>query len=195
MKIFGKKVALRPAVISDRRYIFDIGVKIEILNFLGSFNNSYEKFAEDYNGIYFTGEFNEICGGVMICIEEDPVGFISYGQICFGQNGLKPGVMELDIWMDGERNCGKGLGTDAIVCLSDFLHDMYQINTFFMVPSKMNPRAIKSYRKSGFVETSANEKQKVLESIFISEYLSSLDEDDDYLSDKNCFMVKEYLLF
>jgi diamine N-acetyltransferase len=129
----------------------------------------------------------------MICIGETPIGYISYGQICFGERGLKPGVMELDIWMDGENRCGKGFGTDTIICLTDFLHCKYDINTFFMVPRKKNLRAVKSYEKSGFIKTLADEKQKVLERIFTTEYLKSLNEDDVYLSEGNWFMVKNYV--
>lgn len=193
MKILCQKVILRPAEKKERKLIFDMAMKTEILSFSDSYNNTYEKFIEDYTEDYFSGEFNNICSGVMICIDETPIGFISYGQICFEANGLKQCIMELDIWMNGESKCGKGYGSDAIIGLSDFLYKKHGIKMFIMVPSKKNLRAVKSYEKSGFVKTYKQEKQKILEKIFTIEYLKSLSKNDDYVSENNWFMVKYYV--
>lgn len=149
--IQGKIITLRTAKVEERKLIFDMGMKTNILTYSRSYNSNLEDFLNDYNESYFDDRDSSVCGGMMICLNKISVGFISYGLIDCGENRINPLIMELDVWLDGEECCGKGMGSDAVLTLSDYLHLKYNIHTFIMCPSKTNTRAIRAYEKAGFI--------------------------------------------
>lgn len=150
----------------------------------------FASFAESYYDIHFDDRAPSVCGGMMITLEDEPVGFISYCSASYGKVYLNPGIMEVDIWMNGEENCGKGFGCDAVVTLGDSLHDRYGIHSFFMCPEKSNPRAVRAYEKAGFREIDGYEKQRIINSYYVPEFLK--EEEIDTLNDDYAFMIKEY---
>ena len=192
--IQGKIITLKTASATDRPLIYKMGQSTDILR-----NHFPEKGFADFEAGYHDGYFDScdpsVCGGMMICVDEMPVGFISYGNTSGTVGSVYYpailGVMELDIWLYGEQNCGKGYGTDAVITLSNYLHQTHGIHTVFMCPSRSNPRAIRAYGKAGLIEITGNKKQTLLERIFMPEVLASFDSNSEYLSDESVFMVKE----
>jgi len=79
--------------------------------------------------------------------------------------------MEIDITIRSAKFIGRGLGSQTIILLTDYLHNEYSIKTFIIRPSKLNKRAIRAYEKSGFK--------------IIADYNGSLygDTEEDYYGD------------
>lgn len=193
----GKIINLRIAKLEERELIYEMGLSTDYMKhcFEESFETGFEAFKENYIDSYFDDKESSVRAGMMICLDATPIGFISYSQVsdfCDREWIYHFGTMELDIWMNGELHCGKGYGLDAIVTLTNSLHEKFNINKFMMCPERKNLRAIKAYRKAGFIELTLVKKQKLLLEIFNQQGLSSLKVDDEYLSEEFCFMVKTY---
>ena len=95
--------------------------------------------------------------------------------------------MEIDIWMKGEENCGKGLGNDAMIALTDYLNEAHGIHTCIIVPERSNPRAVRAYEKAGFAEVECNKRQGLLKALYQPEYLVNFIEELDYLNKDHTF--------
>ncbi len=65
---------------------------------------------------------------------------------------LKNGVAIVGIFIGHEEYRGKGYGTDAMKVLIDFIFNQINVNKVQLNVFGFNERAIKSYKKSGFVE-------------------------------------------
>ncbi|MCL1994281.1 MAG: GNAT family N-acetyltransferase [Spirochaetes bacterium] len=72
------------------------------------------------------------------------------GSVSHSYNAAKIENMELDIWLRSKKFLGKGLGSQTLVLLTDYLHREYSIETFIMRPGAKNRRAIRAYEKCGF---------------------------------------------
>jgi len=142
---------------------------------------TFEEFCGDYADYYFTGSAPNDGRGFIILQGEVPVGFVSYSSF-----HLKPGVSELDIWMNAEANCGKGFGTDAIIALGGYLNKILGIRELIMGPSAKNTRAIKSYKKAGFEESDMPMCDYLLDK-YVSLY-----GDGDYGADNTAVLVKRF---
>jgi RimJ/RimL family protein N-acetyltransferase len=193
--IQGELITLRTASTTDRPLIYQMGLSTDTIGHHFS-KRTLAEFEASYHDRYFDNRDSTVCGGMMICVDDTPIGFISYGNTSGTVGGVEYpavfGVMELDIWLYGEQNCGKGYGTDAVVTLAKYLHEMYGTHTVFMCPERNNPRAVRSYEKAGLTEVMGNEKQALLERIFMPEILASFDSNSEYLSIESLFMVKEF---
>lgn len=154
--IKGNKVELVPAELSDRQNIYDWCYHSETTKSHAGPPDypdmpipTYEEFYASDNGgyedYYFTGSRPKDGRGFVIIYSGQPVGFISYCSF-----HLKPCKSELDIWMNSEKHCGKGLGVDAIVSLCAYLNENLGIRELIMRPSHKNERAVKAYMKAGF---------------------------------------------
>ena len=183
--IQGKYITLRTARVNERKLIFDMGIKTNILTYSDTYNKNLESFMMDYEERYFDNRDPSSCGGMMICLKDTIIGFLSYDT-------LRNGIMEIDIWMDGEKHCGKGFGSDAVFTITDYLNQKYNVRTFFMCPSKMNVRAICAYKKAGFRQVSAIEKQSMIQNLFTYDEIQSLKQDTECFSDEFVFMIKLY---
>ena len=86
----------------------------------------------------------------------------------------------------------KGFGSDAVFTITDYLNQKYNVRTFFMCPSKMNVRAICAYKKAGFRQVSAIEKQSMIQNLFTYDEIQSLKQDTECFSDEFVFMIKLY---
>lgn len=190
--IQGKDVTLRMGKLEEQKLIYEMGLSTEYMRgrFALDFPNGFESFAKSYYDIHFDNRAPSVCGGMIISLKGEPIGFISYCSISYGKIYLNPGIMEVDIWMNGEENCGKGLGQDAVITLMDHLHAAYDIRVFFMCPEKSNPRAVRAYEKAGFAEIMGNEKQRMIKAFYAPDFLEQ--EGVGTLSEDYAFMVKEY---
>jgi diamine N-acetyltransferase len=188
--IRGKLVSLRAARLDERKLIYDMGLSTDSMN--GCFYDigGYAAFTADYGDIYYEGKAPSVCGGFVVLCGDTPVGFISYSSADGGTTYLKNGCREIDIWLYGEANCGKGYGTDAIKTLTDWLNENHGIHTFFMCPEKKNLRAVRAYGKAGFRVIGDADKRGYIERIYDAEYLAQGEIEE--ISDNHEFMVKEY---
>jgi diamine N-acetyltransferase len=106
------------------------------------------EFAADYVNAYFEG--TRPYSGRMFVISSggDEIGCVSHGPI-----NLLNDVVELDIWLAERRVTGRGLGSEALVLLADWLQSNYGVNRFLVRPSRRNVRALRAMRRAGFRET------------------------------------------
>jgi Acetyltransferases, including N-acetylases of ribosomal proteins len=183
----GTLVTLVPAKLDDRQKIYEWCFHCETSKFHSGPPNypnvpipTCEEFYGEYADYFFTGLQPKDGRGFMIAHDNAPVGFISYCSF-----HLKPDKAELDIWLNSEKNCGKGFGTDAIITLSDWLGATLGIREFIMRPSKQNLRAIASYKKAAFEESDMPPDNYLLE-----EYIP-LYGDGDYGTNETALMVKQ----
>ena len=151
--IKGNKVELVPAELGDKQRIYEWCFHSETTkshagppDYPETPIATMEEFLDGgYADYFFTGAQPENGRGFIILHGGEPAGFISYCSF-----HLKPKNAELDIWMNSEANCGKGLGTDAIISLGAYLNKNMGVDELIIRPSVKNARAIKSYMKAGF---------------------------------------------
>lgn len=188
--IKGDKVHLIPAELNDRQRIYEWCFQSETTkchagppdypdNPIPTYEEFYSSDDGGYLEYYFTGEKPKDGRGFLIVHGEEAVGFVSYCAF-----HLKPRIAELDIWMNAEANCGKGLGVDALVCLGDYLRSNMSIRELIMAPSIKNTRAVRAYEKAGFQKT-----DKAM-SAFLSEKYVPMFGDGDYGADETAILVK-----
>lgn len=120
---------------------------------------TWEEFQEAFEDFYYT-ESDKASGSVMIISDEDK----EIGCTCYACFHLHRQMVELDIWLKSESECGKGIGTQALKDTINYLNKELGINKFLIRPSEKNMRAIKSYQKAGF--TYCNNKESVLRSFY-----------------------------
>lgn len=65
---------------------------------------------------------------------------------------LKNGVAIIGIFLGRDDYRGKGYGTDAMSVLLDFIFNQINVNKVQLSVFSFNERALKSYKKNGFVE-------------------------------------------
>ncbi len=160
--IKGELVSLRPAVPEDRPAIYEwlalsnvtpamMGPPI----FPENPPPSWEGFADDYEEFYFDG--SEPTRGRLFVIEAHgrAVGAISYSPGGIGESGF-----ELDIWLRGEEECGKGYGPDALSSLCRYLASLFSPAEFVVRPSARNRRAVNAYAKAGFLPVVSGEASR-----------------------------------
>ena len=190
----GKYITLRMAKAEEQELIYKMGLSTDYMRecFTEDCPKGLDSFIEDYGERYFDYQQPEKGGGMLIYRNEQPVGIIFYDAFSYDDDYVKSGCFEVDIWMYGEANCGKGFGVDAIVTITDYLYKQYNTHTFFMYPDKINLRAIRAYEKAGFIEVADDNKQNKMTKIFTQKYFDNSKPDDLYMSDKSVLMVKEY---
>lgn len=160
---------LVPSTLEDKRLAFNwlcnSDVSASMFGFDGSEKPSWEEFCEDYLDCYFDGTDPEFGRVFMIVSHGQKIGCISY--CCFH---LRDHMAELDIWMGSEAHCGKGYGTQAISTLCDDLVVRFGITHFIIRPSRKNIRAVKAYKKAGFVEVDKEMEEQVVHRYLKDEY-------------------------
>jgi RimJ/RimL family protein N-acetyltransferase len=150
--IKGKQITLRPAMLDDRRTVYDWSHDSDIaplIHLSDDSDETFQEFCDEWKEHFFTDASPELGRMFIITHEDTPVGAIAYNDIDSKNR------VELDIWLSSEANCGKGFGPDAIETLCAYLMASFGVHTFMMQPSARNPRAIRAYEKVGFVATPA----------------------------------------
>jgi len=154
--IDGRRVRLRLATLADRRMIHDWSYASDVaplLHLSDAPTRPIDDWCADWEEHYFTGSDPER-GRMFVVLDGDtPVGAIAYNDIDERHR------VELDVWLDSEANCGRGLGTDAIEALVGYLRAELGVRTFMMQPSARNPRAVRAYEKVGFVRVPATPEE------------------------------------
>lgn len=146
MTIRGTRVALRPATPADRPKVWSWAAEGDLasLIYLDEPVPDYDTFADDLRDHYFDGSGPLFGRCFLIRANGREVGQVTYNDID------DRGRTELDIWLAGEAECGRGLGTAAVETLCDWLNRELGVTEFLMQPSARNPRAVACYRKAGF---------------------------------------------
>lgn len=186
--IKGDKVNLIPAILDDRQKVYEWCFQSETTkshtgppDYPEKPIATYEEFCDDYYEAYFfTGSKPNDGRGFLIANNEELVGFISYSSF-----HLKPGIAELDLWMNCEANCGKGFGVDAIISLEGYLNKTIGICHLLIAPSTRNTRAMKAYEKAGFQQSDHKMPDFLLDK-YVSLYGSG-----DYGMDETALLIKE----
>ncbi len=151
----GSRVTLRRARLIDRPRIHEWMTQSDLTsNMMGAplFPDhpipSLEEFSADYVNAYFDGT-RPYDGRVFVIVAGgDEIGAVSHGPI-----DLLNDVTELDIWLAERRLTSRGLGSEALVLLADWLQAQYGVNRFLVRPSRRNVRALRAMRRAGFRET------------------------------------------
>ena len=185
--IKGNIINLIPAALDDRQKIYDWCFFSETSkshfgapNYPDMVAPTFEEFYDEYVPYFFDGSQPSKGSGYMIALDEEPIGFISYCSF-----HLKEHKSELDLWINLEKNCSKGFGTDAIISLGDYIGKTLGISELIMRPSIKNPRAINSYKKAGFIESDKKPDEYLLD-----EYVSVYG-DGDYGPEETVLLIKQ----
>lgn len=190
--IKGAKIELVPATLDDRQKIYEWCFQSETTKYhsgpphypnhpIPTYAEFYASDDGGYTEYYFTGERPGDGRGFLIMNAGEAIGFVSYCAF-----HLKPAIAELDIWMDAEANCGKGLGVDALVSLGDHLHRQLGIRQLIIAPSAKNTRAVRAYEKAGFKKTD----KPMCE--FLSDAYVPVFGDGDYGAEETAILVKQF---
>lgn len=164
MKIYGNKIKLKPAKKSDRKKIY---VWLTQSNLTSSMMGppdysdnpipSCEEFYEDYPVSFFNSSGDSKGRNYIIVVDDEEIGTIGYDLLDKDKNRVV-----LDIWLNAEKHCGHGYGSNALDTLCKYIHKTYGITNFIISPSARNKRAIAAYKKAGFeyVRTISKEEQE-----------------------------------
>ena len=187
----GSKINLIPAALCDKQAVYEWCFHSETTkchsgppDYPETPIASAEEFFQEnggYEDYYFTGERPQDGRGFLIVHGGEAVGFVSYASF-----HLKPGVTELDIWLNSEAHCGKGFGTDALLTLTEYLHQTLGKNAMMMRPSARNKRAVRAYGKAGFVPST-----EPIEAYMPPAYLPIFG-DGDYGPQGDALLVKRF---
>ncbi len=129
-------IKLRPANLHDKRKVFE---------WLTNSNLTKEMMGPPN---YFDGS-NPMKGQCFI-IE---VAGCNVGQINHNAIDCIKNTTDLDIWLSDKKHTGKGIGTEAIQLMCEYLRERYGCKQILISPSKRNKNAIRAYEKAGFVLT------------------------------------------
>jgi RimJ/RimL family protein N-acetyltransferase len=150
-----KILTIRPATLPDKKKIFNWLANSDLTSeMLGPPNFSdnpiptWDEFDKDYLDYFFDG--SQPMKGRCFVLEHkgQEIGQINYNEIDTNTKST-----EIDIWLSERQFTGKGLGTEAIKALCNYLDKSFDCKTIYIAPSKRNSIAIKSYKKAGFMET------------------------------------------
>ncbi|HET9024157.1 MAG TPA: GNAT family N-acetyltransferase [Burkholderiaceae bacterium] len=150
----GSRVSIRRALLQDRPRVFEWLVHSDLTPqvfgplFPEREPPTREQFASRYVNSCFDGTRPYSGRMFVIAAGEEEVGCIAHGPI----NLLKD-VVELDIWLAGAQHSGRGVASQALAVLAEWLQASYGVNRFLARPSRRNVRALRALRRAGFRET------------------------------------------
>ncbi len=147
----GTRTVLREATEADRRIIYDWLAHSDVTpSLMGPpvFPEhpipTWEEFCDDYLPHYFDGSKPHDGRCFIIVVEGCDVGVVCYNAI------RESGTTDVDIWLRSEADCGRGIGSDALTTITDYLNREFSVATVAVSPSARNARAMAAYRKAGF---------------------------------------------
>ncbi|MBM4188381.1 MAG: GNAT family N-acetyltransferase [Gemmatimonadetes bacterium] len=150
MDLNGTKVVLRKATEADRRNIFEWLTHSDVTPsmmgpplFPDARIPTWAEFCEDYRPHYFDDSQPHQGRCFILVVDGTDVGVVCH-------NAFHDDTTDLDIWLRSEADCGKGIGSEAIRTITNYLNREFGIKRIAISPSARNPRAIAAYRKAGF---------------------------------------------
>ena len=155
--IKGQFITLRPATFEDRKPIYEWLTNSDSTpfvmgppDFLDHPIPTWEEFIDDYKDYFFDGSQPTLGRCFVIQVDNNAIGQINHDKIHPEDHST-----EIDIWLSDGKHTNKGYGTDALSTLCDYLHQKFGCKKFIIAPSRRNSRAVKSYQKAGFQETTS----------------------------------------
>jgi RimJ/RimL family protein N-acetyltransferase len=115
-----------------------------------------EQFALRYANSFYDGTHPYSGRMFVIVVGGEEVGCVAHGPI-----DLLKDVVELDIWLAGSQHAGRGIASQALAVLTEWLQASYGVNRFLARPSRRNVRALRALRRAGFRETDAPAREVV----------------------------------
>jgi RimJ/RimL family protein N-acetyltransferase len=154
VEIRGDRLVLRPATVGEQRQVYEwlaCSDSAQAMSGPPTYPEkaipSWEEFCIPDSANYFDDSALELGRCYLIIAQGEAVGQVTYNDI--NQHAGRSRT-ELDIWMRSEKDCGKGLGTEALNLLCRHLAEQFGVREFMVQPSARNPRAIRAYEKIGF---------------------------------------------
>ena len=150
----GHRVSLRRARLQDRPRVYEWLVHSDLTqNVFGPLfpereAPTIEQFSSRFVNACFDGTRPYSGRMFVIMLGGEEIGSVAHGPI-----DLLNDVVELDIWLAEKRLTGRGVGSEALVLLADWLQANYGVNRFLVRPSRRNVRALRAMRRAGFRET------------------------------------------
>ncbi len=150
-KIQGKKISLRMAVLEDRKNLYTWMYESDASKSMWGaplFPEKPIKLWEDFKNswaLFYYQNPLASCGHVFVIEYEGE----DVGGIAFHKPDVK-NRSEIDIWLRSEKDCGKGIGKDAIDTLCKHIYQQFGILFFWAMPSARNPRSVGTFQKVGF---------------------------------------------
>ena len=92
-----------------------------------------EMFAARYVNSFFDGTRPYSGRMFVIDVGDEDVGCVAHGPI-----DLLNDVVEVDIWLAGSERAGRGIASQALVVLTEWLQASYGVNRFLARPSRRN---------------------------------------------------------
>lgn len=116
---------------------------------------TWEQFNQQYQPHLFDDSAPERGRCFIIVAGGEDVGVISYNRVAPDRQ-----LVELDIWLRSEADCGKGIGSRALAELCEYLRSHQGLVEFLIRPSRRNQRAIAAYLKAGFEAISLSPEEQ-----------------------------------
>jgi RimJ/RimL family protein N-acetyltransferase len=170
-EIRGNRLVLRPAIAGEMRQVYEWLANSDSSAGMSGPpiypERAIPTWAEfcDADAVHYFDDSALLLGRCyLIVVQGDAVGQVTYNDINQHQGAIESyrsvrsersvqsaaARTELDIWMRSEKDCGQGLGTEALELLCRHLADAFAVQEFMVQPSARNPRAIRAYEKIGF---------------------------------------------
>ncbi len=136
--------------VDEMSLFFDMATKSEATPYLygekyGDKIPTRKELFDDYKKYYFDGSKPDKGRCFAILFDDEVVGQVNYNNINRSNNSV-----ELDIWIAKNNDTSRGLGSDALKTLMEYLAKDMKVNNFILFPSIHNPRAAKAYQNAGF---------------------------------------------
>jgi RimJ/RimL family protein N-acetyltransferase len=158
----GSRVSIRRADLQDRLRAYEWLVQSDLTPqlygplFPERAAPTAEQFASRYFNSFFDGTRPYSGRMFVIAVGDDEIGCVAHGPI-----DLLKDVVELDIWLSGSQHTGRGIASQALAVLTEWLQASYGVNRFLARPSRRNVRALRALRRAGFREADVPAREVV----------------------------------
>lgn len=151
MILKGKHIELRPLRLKDRYKFFLMATESDATPFwygelYGDTIPSYTIFKHEWADHYFKDDIPQRGRSFGIYKEEELIGQINYNEI-----HKVEGSTDMDVIIADAAHHGKGLGSEAIGLLADYLFEVMEIRICTIEVLAQNPKAFHAYKKAGFI--------------------------------------------
>ncbi|MEO1450244.1 MAG: GNAT family N-acetyltransferase [Bacteroidota bacterium] len=149
-RLAGERIRLRPLTLNERKLFFKWATHSDATPFwygdlYGDEVPSYSIFKLEWPDHYFLGNAPHMGRAYGIELNGRLIGEINYNEI----NEVDYSV-SLDVIIAEKTYHNKGYGTEAIVLLTRFLFDQYEIRKSQIEVISKNPRAYRAFEKAGY---------------------------------------------
>lgn len=134
---------------------------------------SVKKLKKDWKYHYFVDRWPERGRLFTIRVGKKTIGIIAYNKI--DKNNRKT---EIDILIGNKAYWNRGYGSDALKTFIPWLFKKFKLHKVWICARANNPRAIKTYKKIGFVQEGILRKEDFHEGKFIDAVLFSILENE-----------------